>query len=578
VRSQSNSDQWEWREISLIEINKMDLAAAFCNDYAAIRLPDHVEFVVPPGILKPHEIPYLGGCPPSQRTVDAVAKHAARESFPLSELLTLLTANQHAQNIGAEDPTPYRCRYAELSLWEAADTGEISLRGIRTGKGDEVVSIPDSFFSHPDSIRRDVDSLRGGLQRLGTASYSKGVGVASTSENDWQNVVVELTSFRKWFDHAVDEARRRHFKKLRRRRLFEYPFWSVETMLCWITFRDPFLLETRAVEVSKLLSGKTSVSLGTRTDKLEWEPELLLLSALRRGTLKAFEDGRILPPSHWSNASPRDGGLDSTSKAARLEREKVLRHFPEMTLSSRPAVIARRQSKIDRIVERLLQTRRWINCQELDEWLDRREVQRLARRSNDPVRNFIDREMRVGLRSRLRLLSSRTSVVRLSASPVRRWPTDLDAITSSGRAHKVREDEKWPVLSDCWLLNAACRDLVEQLWLELPAHFQARKVPVATGSAGYQSVTPLAATMDTADARGDGEGNLSDPPHRASTRKKTQREYVLSIIEQLYPNGVPDQSLERNVDLVKKVVEALKAKGQRAVSEDTILRAAGRRK
>ena len=46
------------------------------------------------------------------------------------------------------------------------------------------------------------------------------------------------------------------------------------------------------------------------------------------------------------------------------------------------------------------------------------------------------------------------------------------------------------------------------------------------------------------------------------------------VIEELYPNGVPDQATESNKKLCRQVSDKL----TEPVSADTILRAAGRRK
>jgi len=46
VRSQSNSNLWDWREISLIEVSATDLAAALCDDFSSVPLPDSIEQAV----------------------------------------------------------------------------------------------------------------------------------------------------------------------------------------------------------------------------------------------------------------------------------------------------------------------------------------------------------------------------------------------------------------------------------------------------------------------------------------------------------------------------------------------------
>jgi hypothetical protein len=60
-------------------------------------------------------------------------------------------------------------------------------------------------------------------------------------------------------------------------------------------------------------------------------------------------------------------------------------------------------------------------------------------------------------------------------------------------------------------------------------------------------------------------------PNRRKSRPSFER--AQRVIEELYPNGVPDQATESNKKLCKRVNEKLKE----AVSSDTILRASGRR-
>jgi hypothetical protein len=66
---------------------------------------------------------------------------------------------------------------------------------------------------------------------------------------------------------------------------------------------------------------------------------------------------------------------------------------------------------------------------------------------------------------------------------------------------------------------------------------------------------------------------ISSPNRR---RSQPAFERARRVIKELYPNGVPDQATESNKKLCKRVSEKLKE--TEAVSADTILRAAGRRK
>jgi hypothetical protein len=65
---------------------------------------------------------------------------------------------------------------------------------------------------------------------------------------------------------------------------------------------------------------------------------------------------------------------------------------------------------------------------------------------------------------------------------------------------------------------------------------------------------------------------------KSKQRKQLTRERAKRAIEALYPTGVPDQSTEPNSILCRNVGEWLKKNKLPDTSEDTILRAAGRRK
>jgi hypothetical protein len=62
------------------------------------------------------------------------------------------------------------------------------------------------------------------------------------------------------------------------------------------------------------------------------------------------------------------------------------------------------------------------------------------------------------------------------------------------------------------------------------------------------------------------------------TRARPNRQRATDAIKSIYPNGIPDQSAEPNAILTRKVGTWLKGKGLPSIGDDTILRAAGRRK
>lgn len=69
-------------------------------------------------------------------------------------------------------------------------------------------------------------------------------------------------------------------------------------------------------------------------------------------------------------------------------------------------------------------------------------------------------------------------------------------------------------------------------------------------------------------------GDLLAAPAKSRPRFQAARR----VIDEIYPNGVPDQAVEPNSKLYRRVSEKLKQAGLPTVSDDTIERAAGRRR
>jgi len=65
---------------------------------------------------------------------------------------------------------------------------------------------------------------------------------------------------------------------------------------------------------------------------------------------------------------------------------------------------------------------------------------------------------------------------------------------------------------------------------------------------------------------------------QSRAKNRPARERARNAIKELYPKGVPNQAAEPNVHLCRRVGQKLNATGLLGVSDDTILRAAGRRK
>jgi hypothetical protein len=75
-----------------------------------------------------------------------------------------------------------------------------------------------------------------------------------------------------------------------------------------------------------------------------------------------------------------------------------------------------------------------------------------------------------------------------------------------------------------------------------------------------------------------GEAGRPAATEKGASRTRPALERAQDAIQQLYPTGVPGQPAEPNARLCRRVGERLKQDGLPGVSDDTILRAAGRRK
>jgi hypothetical protein len=77
--------------------------------------------------------------------------------------------------------------------------------------------------------------------------------------------------------------------------------------------------------------------------------------------------------------------------------------------------------------------------------------------------------------------------------------------------------------------------------------------------------------------RGTVEHPASDAKQRTS-KGRPSFERAKRVVDELYPNGLPDSVTLPNNQLFKQVDQSLKGHGLLTVSDATILRAAGRRK
>ena len=89
----------------------------------------------------------------------------------------------------------------------------------------------------------------------------------------------------------------------------------------------------------------------------------------------------------------------------------------------------------------------------------------------------------------------------------------------------------------------------------------------------------LQAWIDEVEAEPASAGHgAPEPQQRRRGKSRPALERAQGVIKELYPDGVPDQASKPNASLCRQVSVKLKGAKLPNVSDDTILRAAGRRK
>jgi hypothetical protein len=358
-----------------------------------------------------------------------VSNLSGRETISLFEAVSTMALDSQAESSDGGKRECALRQQAGRALCDAAWLSKVVLRGSRTAQGTEVKPIPEDYFeiprclaSIPNSVERDHERSNAPWSRIDKIRSSLSdddltFGGSEVLDGTRFDIEVDVGSFLRWLNHEISVERERQLRRRRSQRLFEYPFWSIETALCWIAFRDSDCLETRRDETEKLLRWPGPGA--RRTNRMvESQPEIRLLGALRDGKLKALEGVRGLPKAYWANCVPKAGGLSLASQSVRLAGDGILRIFP-WTRRSHADVRSCRQAKIDRVVEWMRTTHSWISCAEIADWCaggaaQTSDFKRHRSHTFDRLRaNFAAGAFHSASRSTLRLLSPDTSVVRL---------------------------------------------------------------------------------------------------------------------------------------------------------------------
>ncbi|MGA2494879.1 MAG: hypothetical protein ABSF67_18385 [Roseiarcus sp.] len=509
LRAAPDPENWRRREIARIEANADDLAASLCGELDAIVLPDQYpstdRSATPSWLANPLTASLSAlAWKPTQSTIDSLSSLRDRKTVPLSEAVALMSgvSSDDAGRID-DGEVAARGRVAELALFWEARSMAVPMRGVPAGIGDRSAPIPPLYFSDLHLVARDADTLTRGAIGVGAESQ------APRASARWANVHVDADALARRLQEAVCPAREQQLKRQHSIRLFEHPLWSIQTALRWIAFRDSSQLEIPPDEFRARLHGWSDPPSDTDA-QIELHPEILLLQMLRRGRLAAWQQGVELKPSDWLSAAASNGDLLLARRGARLQRQALLRKFRENESAERAALVARRKAKIERIAALLADTRRWISCREIDEWLNDEQTAAAAREiwikrpdlrnwASDPtarekselIARFVAEEWRAGLRSRLRLLTPYSSLVLFSDPPLDRRgaPDDSNPFDDDFEPDPARRPRD--PLGDVWMTNEACRELVHALGLEVPARFEKREKSAVGADGGKPNRTDI---------------------------------------------------------------------------------------
>ena len=353
-----SADGWKERRLTLVEALFEDFTTELCRDVSSVSLPHRqripAEFVTYPDRLKYARELARSEWSPCHGTIDEVSclvGNIARK-IPLSQALSTMAFGSAVDPVGLDEVELVALRQqAAWALCHAALEMDITMFGSRLRPSAVAQPISEILFKDlprlgdaPNSLVRDHE---------GHASRSRSVRHGKSEHSwhgEWFHVEVDVPSFVEWLKLSISSARKKQLGRELSRRLFEYPFWSIETVLCWITVRDASRLQERP-----------------DTD-VELQAEMRLLRLLKDGKLRAQVNWQVLPCGYWADhvpivgdlGTPIAGELSGTPQSLCFPREDVLRIFPDTLTGPCSYVRARRQARIDRIVQRMRATRQWI--------------------------------------------------------------------------------------------------------------------------------------------------------------------------------------------------------------------------
>jgi hypothetical protein len=188
---------------------------------------------------------------PCHGTVDALSELADIEAKTISlvQVLSLMAFGS------LEDP-PERDeievvalkQQAARALCNAAQMEHVTLHGSHLSANGGVEPIFFAAFNFarfvgdvPNSLMRDHEDRAPSYTLITQSANGRGGTINDPNrfwDGDWFNVEVDVAALVAWLRTAIDGERKKQLGRKLSQRLFEYPFWSIETALCWIAIRD----------------------------------------------------------------------------------------------------------------------------------------------------------------------------------------------------------------------------------------------------------------------------------------------------------------------------------------------------
>jgi hypothetical protein len=481
-----SGEGWQIRPVTLVEARVEDFTTELIKDISSIELPSRsgipADFGSDTDRLQSARELAQAEWEPCHGTVEALSRliDNEAETISLSQVLSIMAFGSLEDPPGRDEIEVVALKQqAARALCNAACMDDVTMRGSHLSANGKVepifvaaFSFPRSVGDVPNSLARDHKDRAPSYTRITQSASGRGGTINDPSrfwDGDWFNVQVDVAALVAWLQFSIDSERRKQLDRKLSLRLFEYPFWSVETALCWIAIRD----------ASRLKENLLWPSRARRLDKnVESQPEMRLLRVLKDGRLKAQNDGQVLPNGYWANSIATVGDLSAATPSLRLARADVLRIFPKTTTPSYRDVRARRQARIVRIVQRMQATRQWIGCAEVANWFTRHladQAHHASQRSeifNRLEKTFALGGFLSGRKSQLCQLRADTSVIRLICTPVDR-KVDAEGFRPASVSH---------FLEDCWIPSEMCGAWFKQQKLEGPPLFEITNLQARLGA------------------------------------------------------------------------------------------------